>query len=136
MRQALLAVVLLLALAACTKIDYVGEEYPATDHVDMYFSEADINLDYNIMGRMIATADDYVSSGKMQQKIMEEARKKGADGVVILGLDRYQSGESHQYNETTETKEKKDGTKTVTSATSTTNVSEKKKIEALFIKYQ
>ncbi len=135
MRQALLSIVLLLSLAACTKIDYVGEEYPPTDQVDMYFSEADIRLEYKIMGRMIATADDYVSSGKMQKKIMEEAKKKGADGVVILGLDRYQSGESQQYNETTETKEKKDGTKTVTSATSTTNVSEKKKIEALFIKY-
>lgn len=136
MRQALLAVVLLLALAACTKIDYIGEEYPPTDQVDMYFSEADIRLEYKVMGRMIATADDIVSSGKMQKKIMEEAKKKGADGVVILGLDRYQSGESHQYNETTETKEKKDGTKTTTSATSTTNVEEKKKIEALFIKYR
>ncbi len=136
MRQALFAVVLLLSLAACTKIDYIGEEYPPTDRVDMYFSEADIGLDYKIMGRMIATADDYVSSGKMQKKIMEEAKKKGADGVVILGLDRYQSGESHNYNETTETKEKKDGTKTVTSATSSTEVSEKKKIEALFVKYR
>lgn len=136
MKRALLAAVLFLTLAACTKIDYIGEEYPPTDRVDMYFSEADIDLDYKIMGRMIATADEFVSSDKMQKKIMEEARKRGADGVVILGLDRYQSGESHQYNETTETKEKKDGTKTVTSASSTTSVDEKKKIEALFVKYK
>jgi len=135
MRKVLLSIVMLLSLAACTKIDYIGEEYPPTDQVDMYFSEADVRLEYKIMGRMIATADDIVSSGKMQKKIMEEAKKKGADGVVILGLDRYQSGESHNYSETTETKEKKDGTKTVTSATSSTEVSEKKKIEALFIKY-
>jgi len=135
MRKVLLSIVMLLSLAACTKIDYIGEEYPPTDQVDMYFSEADVRLEYKIMGRMIATADDIVSSGKMQKKIMEEAKKKGADGVVILGLDRYQSGESHHYNETTETKEKKDGTKTVTSASSSTEVSEKKKIEALFIKY-
>lgn len=136
MRFALLSVVLLLALAACTKIDYVGEEYPPTQQVDMFFSETDIHVDYKVMGHLIATADDYVSSGKMQKKIMEEARKKGADAVVILGLDRYQSGESQQYNETTETKEKKSGTKTVTSATTTTSVEEKKKIQAIFIKYR
>ena len=136
MRLALLSVVLLLALAACTKIDYIGDEYPPTEHVDMYFSEADIEVDYQIMGRMIATAGDYVSSSKMQKKILEEARKKGADGVVILGLDRYQSGESYQYNETTETKKKTGGSKTVTSASSSTSVEEKKKIEALFIKYR
>lgn len=136
MRLALLSVVLLLTLAACTKIDYVGEEYAPTDQVDMFFSEAEIKVDYKVMGHLIATADDYVSSGKMQKKIMEEARKKGADAVVILGLDRYQSGESQQYNETTETKEKKSGTKTVTSATTTTSVEEKKKIQAIFIKYR
>jgi hypothetical protein len=136
MRFALLSVVLLLTLAACTKIDYVGEEYPPTQQVDMFFSEADIQVDYKVMGHMIATADDYVSSGKMQKKIMEEARKKGADAVVILGLDRYQSGESQQYNETSVTKEKKSGTKTVTTATTTTSVDEKKKIQAIFIKYR
>jgi hypothetical protein len=136
MRLALLSVVLLLTLAACTKIDYVGEEYPPTQQVDMFFSEAEIQVDYKVMGHLIATADDYVSSGKMQKKIMEEARKKGADAVVILGLDRYQSGESQHYSETSETKEKKSGTKTVTSATTTTSVDEKKKIQAIFIKYR
>jgi hypothetical protein len=72
----------------------------------------------------------------MQKKIMEEARKKGADGVVILGLDRYQAGSSTSYTETTETAETKKGTQSVTTATTKTDVEEKKEIRATFIKYR
>ena len=65
MRRAL-AVILL--LAACTKLDYIGEEYPPTQHVDLFFSEADIEYDYKVMGRILATAGDFVGSEKCRRK--------------------------------------------------------------------
>jgi hypothetical protein len=136
MRRALLLSILLLLVGGCTKIDYVGEEYPPTLHVDLYYSEADIEQDYRVMGHTVASASDIVSAEKMQKKIVEKAKEKGADGVVILGLDRYVSGESTTYRETTDTKEKKGKTETTTTATSTTSTQEKKEIRALFIKYR
>ncbi len=136
MKRIIVPVLLLLACAACTKIDYVGEEYPPTTNVDLYFAEADVERDYKIMGRVVATAEDYTGTSKMQDKIMEEACKKGADGVVILGLERYQSGESHTYKETTETENSKKGSKSTTTATTKTDIQEKKEITALFIKYR
>jgi len=33
---------------------------------------------------------------KVQKQIMDKAREKGADAVVIVGLDRYQSGQQTQ----------------------------------------
>ena len=127
---------MLLILAACTKIDYIGEEYPPTTHVNLYFAEADVPYNYTIMGRLVATADDFISAQKMQKRIMEEARKRGADGVVILGLERYQAGESDTYKETTETEETTDGAKTATIVTRETDIEKEKEIRALFIKYR
>lgn len=126
----------LLYLSACTKIDYIGEEYPPTTHVDLFFDMDDVTREYKVMGNLIATADDAVSTEKMQKKIIEKAMKKGADAVVIMGFEKYQSGESTTYRETSEEGKTKKGTsKTTTTATSSTSVKEKKQIKAVFIKY-
>jgi len=136
MKYAVLPLLLLIIIVGCTKIDYVGEEYPPTTHVDMFFSMDDIEQDYKIMGHVVASAEDIVSAEKMQKKIMEEARKRGADGVVILGLERYQAGSTTSYSESTTTKDTKKGSKSFTSASSSTNVKEKKEIKGTFIKYR
>lgn len=133
-----LAVLLIIAicLSACTKIDYIGEEYPPTTHVDLFFDIDDVTREHKIMGNLIATADDGVSAEKMQKKIIEKAKQKGADAVVITGFEKYRSGESTTYKETSEEgKTKKGNTKITTTATSSTSVSEKKQIKAVFIKY-
>ncbi|MDH4155789.1 MAG: hypothetical protein OEW00_00735, partial [candidate division Zixibacteria bacterium] len=71
MKSALFFVAVVLLLAACTKLDYIGEEYPPTDHVELFFSEADIESDYKVMGRILATAGEYVNSEKIQKQIMK-----------------------------------------------------------------
>lgn len=126
----------LLYLSACTKIDYIGEEYPPTTHVDLFFDMDDVTREHKVMGNLIATADDGVSTEKMQKKIIEKAMKKGADAVVIMGFEKYQAGESTTYRETSEEgKTKKGKLKTTTTATSSSSVKEKKQIKAVFIKY-
>ena len=136
MKSVMFIVVVVLLLVACTKLDYIGEEYAPTDHVDLFFTETDIELDYKVMGRILATAGDFVDSEKMQKKIMQKAREKGADAVLILGLDRYTTVGPSTYSETTKTEEK--GGKTVTTTTGSTSSSteDKKQVEALFLKYK
>jgi hypothetical protein len=51
---------------------------------------------------------------------------------VLLGLERYKSGSNTDYNESTEDR----GRRTRTHGHSTTSDSEKKEIQALFIKYR
>lgn len=127
---------ILVFLLGCTKIDYVGEEYPPTSHVDIFFSLDDVERDYKMMGHMVASAGDIVSAEKMQKKMLEKAREKGADAIVILGLERYQSGEKTTYRETSETKPKKGKIKTTTTATTSTSAEEKKEITATLLKYK
>ena len=122
----------LVLVFACTKIDYVGESYAPTSQVDMYFSEDEVTIEYRVMGRMVAHANDAVSAEKMQKKMMKKAREKGADGIIILGLERYQSGETTTH--TDDTKDTKKGSRT-TGVTKTATQFEKE-IKAILIKYK
>lgn len=128
----MLAIPALLFIAACAHVDYIGESYPPTPQVDVFFAEKDVPRDYRVMGKVLAQANELVSAEKLQAKIMKKAQEKGADAVVLTGLDRYKSGENTDYHETTENK----GRKTTTHGHSSTSSEEKKEIQAIFIKYR
>ena len=120
-----------LFVAACAKIDYIGQSYPPTTHVDLYFSDADIREDYQVMGHVIAQANEGISIENLQKQLEAKAREKGADGIVIHGFDRIQTGETTVYNEETNRSIKKRRTTAIT----TTNAEEGRQIKAIFIKY-
>ncbi len=132
MKSAVALSFLLLASGACAHLDYIGESYAPTPRVDLFFAEKDVPREYRVMGQILATAGDLVSAEKLQAKIVERAQQKGADAVVLLGLERYKSGESTTYHETTEQRNRK----TRTSGGSSTSSEEKKEIRAIFIKYR
>jgi len=134
-KLSLIALAVLLTVS-CTKIDYVGRSYAPTANVDVYFSLDDIKGAYEVMGHLTATAGSFTSSEKMQEKIIEKAREKGADAVVILGLDVYVKDGGSSWSETTETKETTSGVKTTTSGSQASNDEEMKEIKARFIKYK
>ena len=121
-----------LFVAACAKIDYIGQSYPPTTHVDLYFSDADIREDYQVMGHVIAQANEGISIENLQKQLETKAREKGADGIVIHGFDRIQTGETTVYNEETNRGRKKRSTTAIT----TTNAEEGRQIKAIFIKYE
>jgi hypothetical protein len=130
-------ILLLCVLASCTKIDYVGEEYTPTEHVDQFFSAGDVSREYKVMGYIVASAPDMISAEKMHKKLVEKAQKVGADGIIIEGLERYTAGSSTSYSETSEEKvDKKGKAKTVTSGSSSTSAEEKKQIKATLIRYK
>jgi hypothetical protein len=83
-----------------------------------------------------ANADElFYSSEKFTEAIRKKAREKGGDGVVILGFGTVMTGttETVQHTETTEEK----GNKVVTteSESVSSSVDEKRRIEAIVIKY-
>lgn len=128
----MIAALALVLCSGCTKIDYVGRSYPPTTHVDIFFAMEDVKRAYEVMGHMVAHADDIVSAEKMQKKIIEKAQEKGADAVVILGLERYRSGEKSEYTQTTD---EDDGKVTVKSKSST-DAEYEKEISATLLRYK
>lgn len=121
-----------LFVTACAKIDYLGQSYPPTNHVDLYFSEADIREDYQVMGHVIAQAGTGISIERLQTQLEAKAREKGADGIVIHGFDRIQTGETTTYNEEIQQEEKQRSIAAVT----ITSADEERQIKAIFIKYE
>ena len=127
-----LLALLILFVAACAKIDYIGQSYQPTTHVDLYFSEEDIREDYQVMGHVIAQANEGISIENLQKQLEAKAREKGADGIVIHGFDRIQTGETTTYNEQSKRGEKKRSIAAIT----VTSADEERQIKAIFIKYE
>ena len=82
---------MMLFITACgSDVDYLGDSYPPTSHVDVYFSEGDVIEDYLVIGHATIEGDE---AEELQEKLIEKARESGADGIVFEELDRVETGE-------------------------------------------
>ena len=68
-------------MQSCSPIvDYLGKSYEPTINVDMAFNKNDIKYPYEEMGMMQGKGGKY---SDIQNKMLEEARKRGADAIVF-----------------------------------------------------
>jgi hypothetical protein len=113
----------MLLAAGCVSSDYLGKTYPRTENVDLYMDEADIKKEYEVMGELTletaAGMDFMTSSEDMQKEILEKAKEKGADAVVLGSMEKMQKGETSQ----------------VSGSTTTTTSTEVKHVRAKLLKY-
>jgi hypothetical protein len=140
MKRLIFVPVLLILLSRCASISYLGDKYPPTSHVDLFFSENDVPREYLVIGRMEATADaDEImySTDKFTDAILKKAGEKGADAVVILDFGKVTTGvnESRDRTETTE-ETKRGGTVTHEHENVSHSVDEKRRVEALVLRYK
>ena len=123
----------------CVSVDYVGRSYPPTAAVDLYMSPADVTRPYQVMGQVSAQVDviPFVSQGQqLQDKLLEAARQRGADGIILGSLTTRQTGATQQTSGQATTKKKSDKKKK-TNYTETTNtaVQETTELRGTLIKY-
>ena len=123
-RTVVLILLMILFVSACggddVDIDYLGDSYTPTSHVDVYFSEDDITEGYLVMGH--ATADGGTTE-VLQEELIERARESGADGIIFKGFDRVETGEQTIVNDIGDTSIVNTKTKSVL------------QVKAVFIKY-
>ena len=89
----LLVLVALLAIG-CASVNYVGKSFEPTTNVDLYFSKEDIQKEYTVMGHAIGSGT--YDSNAIQKALIEEAKEKGADAVLITGIDNQDSGPENE----------------------------------------
>ena len=79
----------------CATVNYVGESFEPTTTVDVYFSKESIEKEYTVIGHAIGSSS-FGSNDTIQKKLIEEAKRKGADAVLITGIGKGQTslGES------------------------------------------
>ena len=68
-------------------MNYVGDKYEPTNSVDLYYSESDIDIEYDLIGHGLGTGF-WVRNRKIQKKLIEEAKRKGADAILVTGLGK------------------------------------------------
>ena len=78
---------------------YVGKSFEPTTNVDLYFSKEDIQKEYTVMGHAIGSGTS--DSNDIQKALIEEAKEKGADAVLIteIGNPRLSSEDSDPKSE-------------------------------------
>ncbi|MDE0400551.1 MAG: hypothetical protein OXL96_22390 [Candidatus Poribacteria bacterium] len=118
-----LMLLMLLFFTACgddVDVDYLGDSYAPTSHVDVYFSEDDVTEGYLVIGHATADGGD---TEALQETLIEKARDSGADGIIFEGFDRVETGEQTIVNDIGDT------------SIVNTNTTSVLQVKAIFIKY-
>jgi hypothetical protein len=139
----LVAALALVACAGCVSVDYVGKSFPPTSHVDVYLAAGDVRRPYQVIGdaRAQVEALPFTSPGQqLQEKLLAEARSRGADGIILGQLSsrevRTTAQTTGQEHATKKGDKKKGDKKNVQyTATTTTNVEEMTELHGTLIKY-
>jgi hypothetical protein len=120
------ALVLVAALLpGCVTVDYVGKSYVPTANVDVFMAAADVKRPYETMGEIRAQVEAMPFTSPAQQlqdKLVAEARARGANGIILGSLDQRQVGSVQQTTGQATTK-KKSSSKKKTNYTETTTTS-------------
>lgn len=91
-----IATLMLLFSACAPQLNFLGDTYPPTNQVDTYYAEADILRKYRVMGQLSGSNQGVagvVSLQEIQQSMIEEAKKRGAHGILFLFTDSF--GQEH-----------------------------------------
>lgn len=135
----LATIALLAALAAgCVSIDYVGKSYPPTASVDLYMTPADVRRPYEVIGEARAQVEalPFTSPAEqLQEKLLTEARSRGANGVILGPLTSRQVASTSTTTGQATTKKKGDKKNTQYTDTTTTNVEEMNELRGTLIRY-
>lgn len=75
----------------------MGREYAPTENVDIYFSLDDIEGDFEVMGELTGESGEYDDFEHMEDEMIEEAKRKGADAIVFEDMDTVTIGTTTTY---------------------------------------
>jgi hypothetical protein len=118
----------LIFITACSP-SYLGKTYEPTQKVDIYMDPADIKKAYTIMGNT-ETEVLLKSTERTQQDLIEVAKAKGADGIILSSSEEVTST-----TENTSGTVKKGKRQNEHNSTTTISNSKTKKIKGVLIKY-
>jgi hypothetical protein len=123
----------------CVSVDYVGKTFPPTSHVDLYLSAADVKRPYQVIGTAHAEVEalPFSSPGQqLQDKLLLEARSRGADGLILGPLGKHESFSTQQTTGRATSKKRSGGKKKTDYVTTTTTTpSEVTELTGTLIRY-
>ena len=126
----------MLITACAPTVQYIGRTYPPTTHVDIFFSMGDVKKEYEVMGKIDGKGYEFTDFQKIQDRIVQEAEKKGADAVVISDMNEQTVNVSKNSTTTSSGQATDNGYNSTTATVTTTNGQTIKTLHAEFLKYK
>ena len=80
-------ILLILLAIGCASVNYVGRSFDPTTSVDVYYSKEEIKKEFTVLGHAIGSGS-IVSNESIKNKLIEEAKSKGADAILITGIGK------------------------------------------------
>jgi hypothetical protein len=83
-------------LSSCAfPVSYFGDKLAPTTSVDIFYSAHDVTRQYKVIGHLnlVNLGEDYVKA-----KFVEQAKKIGADAIVITGIDAIKNDQTAYIN--------------------------------------
>ena len=83
-------------LVSCApRMYYLGDNYPPTVNVDVYYDDGDVEREYRVIGQLTGNNELGASSlDRIRDTMIEEARKRGADAILFLFADSFENNHS------------------------------------------
>ncbi len=129
-----LLVTSMVTLSSCgVTTSYIGKSYAPTNNVDVFVDWKDIPRNYESMGYIDATPQSFSSIQKAQEEIEKIAKQKGADAIILGGVEVTHVNPSVQTTEDIQKKESGGYTKI---STTTHTANSLQTLKATFIKYK
>ncbi|MGC4022814.1 MAG: hypothetical protein QM734_13135 [Cyclobacteriaceae bacterium] len=83
----------LLVMTSCgNRVIYFGRSYSPSTQVDIFFRESDIKNPHEVMGKLVYEVSAKKRSEKVQNKLMNVGKKKGADAIIFDDIELTRTG--------------------------------------------
>ena len=87
---AILSIVFLISACSPT-MNYLGDTFPPTDEIDVYYDEGDIKKDFRVIGQL---SGDNINNGlieleEVKKGMIEEGKMRGTNGILFLFSDSF-----------------------------------------------
>ncbi len=82
----------LLLTVGCISVKYIGDEYPPTKQVKIFFTKKEVPKPYKIIGKAIITTPSGFYVSDIQDEIKDKAEAVGANAVLITSFRQAPSG--------------------------------------------
>ena len=93
MKNTLISLLTLTLISACSSgVKYLGNSYPSTQNVKIYFSKADIDQPFELIGKVYLDVEEKTKDEKIQNMILNKAKQHGGDAVIMGDLNVVRSG--------------------------------------------
>lgn len=85
LHYAIIAICFFLTSCAVPAAVYLGDTYPITDKVDVYYDTKDVKQNYKVIGHL---AISYTPDSSVAKKLLsDKAKTQGANGIIIFQVE-------------------------------------------------